>query len=180
MSEITRVPLQPIAKGSLLKLWLSVLLIIGLGGGLAYAQMPEGVEVVTLRAGSGPFPAPSDVVLVNYVGKLTNGKVFDQGKQVPLPLDQMIPGFGEGGQKMQKGGKYELHIPSEKAYGAEAKNNPQTGEEVIPANSDLVFEVELLEFISRQDYDIRMQMLQQKLQQQQQNQGAKGANPAGQ
>lgn len=167
MTEITRVPLQPIAKGSLPKLWIGIALAILLGAGAAFYAMPKGVELITLKAGSGPNPAKTDVVLVNYTGKLADGKVFDKGTGVPLPLNQMIAGFTEGGVKMQKGGKYELRIPPEKGYGSEEKQNPQTGEVVIPANSELTFEVELLEFMSRQDYEMRMQMMQQMMQQQQ-------------
>ncbi len=60
----------------------------------------------------------------------------------------MIPGFREGAMQMQKGGQYVINIPAEQGYGAQAETNPQTGEEVIPANSDLTFEVELIDFMS--------------------------------
>jgi FKBP-type peptidyl-prolyl cis-trans isomerase FkpA len=172
MTEVTRVPIQPIAKGSLTKLWLGVILAVLAGAGLAWAAVPAGVEVKALTEGTGPSPAATDVVLINYTGKLADGTVFDEGQAVPLQLDQMIPGFSEGVVKMKKGGKYELTIPSDKGYGAEDKRNPQTGEVVIPGGSDLVFEIELLEFMSAEDYQMRMQMMQQMMQQQQQQGGA--------
>ena len=175
MTEITRVPLHPIAKGSLTKLWLGIIAVILIGAGIAYAAMPAGVAVETVRAGAGPNPAPDDVVLVNYTGKLADGTVFDEGQQTPLPLDGMIPGFKEGALKMQKGGKYTMTIPSEKAYGAEAKMNPQTGEAAIPANSDLIFDVEMLDFMSLADFQARMAQMQQMMEMQQQQQGAPGA-----
>lgn len=175
MTEVTRVPLLPIRKGSLPKLWLGVAAVALAGAGLAVASVPSGVEVTQITAGSGAFPAADDVVLVNYVGKLENGKVFDQGQRAPLPLGQMIPGFAEGLQKMQKGGKYTLEIPAAKGYGAEEKANPQTGEVVIPANSDLVFEIELLDFISNEQFQ-QMQQMQQMMQQQGQP-GAPGQPP---
>lgn len=175
MTEVTRVPLLPIAKGSLPKLWLGVAALALAGAGLAWAAIPGGVEVTEISAGKGASPTASDVVLVNYVGKLADGKVFDKGDRAPLPLDQMIPGFAEGLLKMKKGGKYRLEIPSAKGYGAEAKANPQTGEVVIPAHSDLVFEVELLDFISGEDF-ARMQQMQQMMQMQQQG-GGKGQPP---
>ena len=161
MTEITRVPLQPIARGSLSKLWLGVILALLVGAGIAWAARVEGVRVETLSAGTGPSPTMSDVVLVNYVGKLTNGKEFDKGERVPMALDQVVPGFGEGITKMQKGGKYRLTIPADKAYGAEEKRNPQTGEVVIPANSDLVFDVDLVDFKSREEIMRQQQMMQQ-------------------
>ena len=175
MTEITRVPLHPIAKGSLTKLWLGVIAVILIGAGIAYAAIPGGVTVETVTAGTGPNPAATDVVLVNYTGKLSDGTVFDEGQQTPLPLEGMIPGFREGAMQMQKGGTYVMTIPSEKGYGAESKVNPQTGEEVIPANSDLVFDVELIDFMSLEDFQARMAEMQQMMQQQQQLQGAPGA-----
>ena len=173
MTEVTRVPLQPIGKGSLAKLWLGVLLALLLGAGIAWAARVEGVSVETLTAGTGPSPTATDVVLINYVGKLENGKEFDRGNRVPMSLDQVVPGFAEGIARMQKGGRYRLTIPSAKAYGAEDKRNPQTGEVVIPANSDLVFDVDLIDFKSREEIMRQQQILQQL----QQMQGGAGAMP---
>ncbi|WP_374409056.1 FKBP-type peptidyl-prolyl cis-trans isomerase [Pelagerythrobacter sp.] len=167
MTEITRVPLQPIAKGSLTKLWLGVAVAVLLAAGLAWAAVPKGVSVEELQAGTGPNPATSDVVLVNYTGKLADGTVFDEGQATPLPLEGMIPGFAEGAVKMQKGGRYLIEIPAEKGYGEEAKVNPMTGEVAIPAGSDLVFEVELLDFMPFAEFQQRMQAMQQMMQMQQ-------------
>ena len=175
MTEIHRVPLQPIARGSLTKLWLGVLIALLIGGGIAWAARSEGVRVETLTAGTGPMPAPTDVVLVNYVGKLTDGTQFDKGDRVPMSLDQVVPGFGEGITRMQKGGKYRLTIPAGKAYGAEEKRNPQTGQVVIPANSDLVFDVDLLDFKTRAEIMQQQQMMQQL----QQMQGGAPGGPGG-
>lgn len=178
MTEITRVPLQPIAKGSLTKLWLGVLVAILIGAGLAWASVPKGLEVDTITVGSGPSPSATDVVFVRYTGKLADGTVFDQSQDVPLPiegifpegtplpLDRMIPGFRDGAQQMQRGGSYVMNIPSDQGYGEEGQSD-QAGNEVIPPNSDLVFEVELVDFMSQQDFEQRLQTLQQALQAQQ-------------
>ena len=91
-----------------------------------------------------------------------------------MSLDQVVPGFAEGITRMQKGGRYRLTIPADKAYGAEDKRNPQTGEVVIPANSDLVFDVDLIDFKSREEI-MRQQQILQQLQQMQG--GAPGAPP---
>jgi hypothetical protein len=56
MTEVTRVPIQPIAKGSLTKLWLGVVVAILIGAGLAWAAMPKGLSVDTLVAGTGDNP----------------------------------------------------------------------------------------------------------------------------
>jgi len=175
MTEITRVPLQPIARGSLAKLWLGVLIALLAGAGIAWAARVEGVSVETLSDGTGASPTMTDVVLINYVGKLGNGREFDRGERVPMSLDQVVPGFGEGITKMKKGGRYRLTIPAAKAYGAEEKRNPQTGQVVIPANSDLIFDVDLIDFKSREEIMRQQQILQQL----QQMQGGAGAGAPG-
>lgn len=185
MTEVTRVPLQPIAKGSLTKLWLGVIIAILIGAGVAWAAAPHvktlagGTTVETLKQGEGPSPTKADIALVNYKGELTNGKVFDQSQNAPLQVDGVVPGFSEALQVMQKGGKYRVRIPADQGYGADEKSNPQTGEVVIPANSDLVFEVELVDFRSQQEI-MRMMQQQQMMQQMQQGGagGPGGPNPS--
>lgn len=79
---------------------------------------------------------------VHYTGTLTNGTVFDssveRGSPIDLPVSGVIPGWVEGLQLMHVGEKYKLYIPSDLAYGA------QSPSPAIPANSVLVFELELL------------------------------------
>ncbi len=175
MTEVTRVPILPIAKGSMTKLWLGVALAVAAGGGLAWANRYEGIVVTTINAGDGPAPAPTDVVLVNYTGTLENGKEFDKGQQQPIPLQGTVPGFAQGLAQMKQGGKYRLEIPASLGYGAEEKRNPQTGEVVIPANSDLVFEIDLL---GAMPFDQFQQMMQMQQMQQMQG-GADGGAPGG-
>ena len=67
MTEITRVPLQPIKKGSLTKLWLGVAVAVLLGAGLAWAAIPKGLDVETVTAGTGDSPKMGDVVFVNNI-----------------------------------------------------------------------------------------------------------------
>ena len=93
MTEITRVPLQPIAKGALGKLWLGVAAAALAAGGLAWATLPKGVDVETIKAGTGPSPTVADVVQINYKGSLENGKVFDQAERAVFPVEGVIPGF---------------------------------------------------------------------------------------
>ncbi|QGN55312.1 FKBP-type peptidyl-prolyl cis-trans isomerase [Novosphingobium sp. Gsoil 351] len=175
MTEIHRVPLLPIAKGSLTKIWLGVLVALLVAAGLVWVTRSHDVRVETLVPGNGPSPKIEDVVQINYVAKLTDGTEFDRGQLVPMKLDEVIPGFGQGITRMQKGGKYRLTIPAEKAYGPEEKRNPQTGKVVIPANSDLVFDVDLLDFKTREEIMRQQQMMQQL----QQMQGGAGGPPPG-
>ena len=169
MTEITRVPLPPIARGALGKLWLGVAAAALAAGGLAWAGLPASVSIDVVKAGTGPSPTIQDVVLIKYKGTLPNGKVFDQQEQAAFPVEGVIPGFTEALVKMQRGGKYKVEIPSELAYGARA-----VGE--IPANSDLNFEIELLDFKSRAEIEQQQRIMQQL--QQMQQQAAPGAAPA--
>lgn len=176
MSEITRVPLQPVGKGSLTRIWIGVILALLIGATAAWSTRYQGLVVETLKVGSGPSPTLGDVVLVNYAGHLASGKEFDKGEKVAMPVEGVIPGFSKGLQKMQRGGKYKLIIPAAMAYGAQDQKNPSTGEVVIPANSDLTFDVELLDFKSAAEIEQRRQMLQQ-LQQQMGSAPKGGAAP---
>ncbi len=154
MTEITRVPLQPIAKGAIGKLWIGVAAIALAAGGIAWAALPPAVDVETIRAGSGPSPTIADVALINYRGTLPDGKEFDKGENAVFPLAGVVPGFTKALQQMQRGGKYKVEIPSELAYGDKAAG-------AIPANTDLTFEIELLDFRSRAEIEQQMQMMQQ-------------------
>lgn len=176
MTEITAVPIKPVAKGSLTKLWLGVALAIAVGGGLAWAAVPRGVDLDTEVAGTGPTPKIGDVVFMNYKGTLVaDGTVFDESRDIPLPVEGIfpkgtpfpieegatIPGFFEGLQQMQKGGKYTLFIPADKAYGAE----PPQGAP-IPPNADLEFEIEVIDIMSQQTFERNLGILQQAMQKQ--------------
>lgn len=181
MAEVTRVPIPPIRKGSLTKLWAGIAAALIVALALAWWAAPSGIELDVIEAGAGEGPGENDVAFIKYVGKLPDGTVFDESQDIPLPVEGIfpegvpmpleegasIPGFRAGLLQMKKGGRYELTIPSDLAYGEEGSANPQTGEQVIPPNSDLIFEVELVDFMSRQDFERRVQAIQQMMQMQQ-------------
>src|SRR5690606_41870783 len=89
MAEVTRVPLKPISKGSLLMLVLGILIGIGLSAAYAYFTVPR-VSVSTVAAGSGDHPKADDVVFVRYTGKLDDVTVVDISQYLPLPLPRMV------------------------------------------------------------------------------------------
>ena len=103
----------------------------------------SGLQYEVLKKAEGDQPKATDVVSVHYEGKLTDGSVFDssieRGTPIELPVSGVIPGWVEGLQLMHVGEKYKLYIPSELAYGE------QSPTPAIPANSVLVFELELLQ-----------------------------------
>jgi FKBP-type peptidyl-prolyl cis-trans isomerase FkpA len=191
--SVTRVPIQPVKKNSMLKLWGGLALGVAAAVGLAWAGTsqtiadkgsPEqflawnkgqsgvkttasGLQYKIIKKGEGPSPTEQDVALVAYKGTLRDGTVFDQNEQAPLPVGGMIPGFTEGLKLMNKGAKFKFWIPPAIAYGE------QSPAEVIPPNSLLVFDVELKDFRSQQE----VQMMQQQMQQMQ---GGPGGAPQGQ
>lgn len=179
MAEVTRVPLQPISRGSLVMLFLGVLLGLAIAGAFAWWTAPVGVSVEEVRAGTGDNPKPDDVVFVRYTGKLADGTVFDQAADLPVPvpgilpggtplqLANMIPGFREAMLQMQRGGKYEVTIPGDKAYGA----SPPPGSP-IPPDADLTFEIELVDFLPLPEVQRRAQMIDQMMAQQAPAEGA--------
>ncbi|NMH27864.1 peptidylprolyl isomerase [Flavobacterium silvaticum] len=123
-------------------------------------KLPSGLEYLIVSKGSGEKPKPKEAVAMNYVGYLENGSLFDsniadavkefdmynpevaaQGGYSPVSFpygQQMIPGFTEGLSLMGYGDKAVLFIPSGLGYGPEGRGG------VIPPNSNLIFEVELV------------------------------------
>ena len=120
----------------------------------------SGLRYKIIRTGEGPTPSDNDVVLVSYKGMLKDGAVFDQNSQAAFPVTSVVPGFSEGLKIMQRGGKYRLWIPAKLAYGPEDQRNPETGQVAIPGNSELTFDVELLEFKSRAEIEAMQQEMQ--------------------
>jgi hypothetical protein len=175
MSEVTAVPLRPVAKGTLTKIWLGVGVAVVIGLGLAWVgtakqvamgQPPSvflaknakkhgvittasGLEYEVLAPGQGNSPGPQDIVLIEYDGKLLDGTTFDStaqhGQPAVMPVAGSIPGFSEGLQLMKRGGHYRFWIPPQLGYGEQG-----AGDGVIPPNSVLQFDVTLREIAPQQ------------------------------
>ncbi len=99
-------------------------------------------EVLASGPASGRSPTLNDSVTVHYHGTLTDGTVFDssvqRGEPITLGVNQVIPGWTEALQLMKPGDKWILYIPYRLGYGGQAMGK-------IPAYSDLIFQVELLQ-----------------------------------
>lgn len=106
----------------------------------------SGLQYEILKEGSGAKPTLQDQVKTHYHGTLIDGTVFDssveRGEPISFPLGGVIQGWQEGLQLMSVGAKWRFFIPSALGYG-----NRATGS--IPANSILIFEVELLDVVSQ-------------------------------
>ncbi|HEY1718908.1 MAG TPA: FKBP-type peptidyl-prolyl cis-trans isomerase [Verrucomicrobiae bacterium] len=106
--------------------------------------LPDGLQYKVITDGSGPMPAATDTVSVDYRGIFINGTEFDGSDRVGHPIqfqaNRVIPGWTEALTHMKAGSKWRLFIPSELAYG------PMGRSPRIPPNATLIFEVELLSF----------------------------------
>jgi len=104
--------------------------------------LPSGMQYKILKAGTGEKPEFNETVVCNYRGTLLDGTEFDSSSRhngpVTFPLRGVIKGWAEALQLMPVGSKWQLFVPPQMAYG-------ETGSGlVVPPNSTLVFEVELL------------------------------------
>jgi len=111
----------------------------------APTKLADGLEYWDIKKGTGKAADKGNTVTVNYTGWLTDGKMFDTSiGKAPFTVDNLgnapvIKGWNEGIVGMKVGGKRQLRIPPDLAYG------PNGYPGVIPPNSTLIFDVELLE-----------------------------------
>ena len=132
----------------------AVVLVIAFAGGQSATDKivttKDGkftLQIVDDVVGKGKEAKKGDTVLVHYTGTLANGKKFDSSKDHDKPFDfvlgrgEVIQGWDEGVAGMKEGGKRKLTIPPELGYGKEGRPP------VIPPNSTLIFEVELLKVL---------------------------------
>ena len=107
-------------------------------------ETKTGLQFVDLVVGGGDIPETGKKVTVHYTGYLTNGKKFDSSVDGNKPFTfvigygQVIKGWDEGVGSMKIGGKRKLIIPAALGYGKQGAGG------IIPPNSELIFDVELL------------------------------------
>lgn len=111
------------------------------------AQSTEsGLHYIVEKEGTGEKPQKGQTVTAHYHGTLLNGEVFDSSVergspfQFPVGMGRVIRGWDEAFLDMKKGEKRKLILPAQIAYGL--RGSPP----VIPPNSVLVFDVELIDF----------------------------------
>ena len=102
----------------------------------------SGIAYTVITEGSGKQPTATDTVSVHYRGTLIDGTEFDssiaRGTPAEFSLNGIIPGWQEALQMMKEGGKWEVVIPSELAYGERGAGG------TIGPHATLIFEIELL------------------------------------
>jgi FKBP-type peptidyl-prolyl cis-trans isomerase len=115
-----------------------------------------GLKIIDTKVGTGAVAEPGDTCFMLYTGKLkSNGTVFDSTEKhggdpfsFPLGQGQVIKGWDLGVKGMRVGGKRTLEIPAELGYGAQGSGD------TIPPNSDLVFDIELVDVLKVKDSDV--------------------------
>jgi FKBP-type peptidyl-prolyl cis-trans isomerase FklB len=104
--------------------------------------LPDGLQYKVMTMGTGPKPTQTDTVKVDYTGTLINGTVFDssekQGQPISFKVNQVIKGWTEVLQLMPVGSTWQVFIPADLAYGAQAVGN------VIGPNETLIFTIHLI------------------------------------
>jgi len=185
MSAVTAVPIRPLARGSVVKLWLALILLLGAAGALAWwttrshqeIVLPSGVRYRVLAEGTGDAMTTADVVALRYklhVGSVDAPVIQDSdesGEPFITTTAEVFPGFAEGLQQMRQGGRYILWLPpGTHASGPIPPNAPFNAEDT------LVFELRVLQIGVGQAQAFQMQRLQQMMQRQG---GAPGADPHG-
>jgi hypothetical protein len=203
--SVTTVPIQPIKKGSVAKYWTGIAVVLAAGAGLAWLGTSDirekyatnaqyladnageegvtttksGLQIKTIRGGEGKPPTNDDVAMVTIKGELRDGTVFQPEASGPFPVAGGIPGFTEALKLMQAGGKYKIWIPSELGYGANPPPDPQTGQPVIPADSLLIFDVELQGFGSRAAFEAAQKQMEEQRKKQSASEGVGGGQGGG-
>ncbi len=104
--------------------------------------LPNGLQYKIITPGNGQKPAASDVVTVEYSGKLINGTVFDSteqsGKPLKIKVSEVIKGWSEALQLMKQGATWEVFVPADLAYGERGIGGP------IGPNETLIFNIRLI------------------------------------
>jgi FKBP-type peptidyl-prolyl cis-trans isomerase FkpA len=137
-------------------------------------ETASGLQYQVLKKGEDTkLPTESDVAAVTYIGRLRDGTVFDASQQpVPFPLSSgAIKGFLEGLKLMPKGARYRFWMKPELAYGDQSPDPAK-----IPSGAILIFDVQMVAFISQAQFQ-QFQMQQQLQQQMQQQRGAPQGAP---
>jgi len=126
--SVTAVPLRPLARGSVLKLWIG-LAVLALGAvalawvgtsGQQRVRTESGLQYQVIEEGEGNTITPADLALVHFVGRRENGEIFANtlGSQpIPAAVGNFVPGFDEALQMMRQGSRYKIWVPPHLGYG---------------------------------------------------------------
>ena len=150
--SVTAVPIQPLQRGAVAKLWLGLVLLVLAAVGLAWVGTADqqrittasGLQYRVLEEGEGAPVTPADLVALRYKLRTADGTLVQDSDETGQPFvtgtEGVFPGFSEGLQLMREGGRYMLWIPPgqhiSQPLGPDAPFTPQ---------DTLVFEIEVLQ-----------------------------------
>lgn len=188
MSEVTTVPIRPLARGSMLKLWAVLAILVALAAGLAWwttsayrpVTLASGVRYRVIEEGTGPTITPADAFALRYKlhANSPDAPVIQDSDQSGQPfvatVSEVYGGFGEGLQHMRAGGRYLLWLPP----GTHVTTPPPPGAG-FTQNDTLAFEIHVLQIAPGQAQAFEAQRMQQLQQQLQAQMEAQGAGPHG-
>lgn len=204
--SVTAAPLQPVKSSYKIWLWLGILIGAAAAFGLAWVgtgavraqYLPadqdaqflawhkgqpgvvttaSGLQYRILRGGKGGQPKDGDFTMIGVEGKLRDGSTFQPYQSSGMRVGDGVKGFNEALKLMPKGSRVRFWLPPELGYGAAPP--PMTG---ITAKSMLIFDVDMLNFVSEAELRAMQQEQMRKqleMQQQMQGQGGEGAPPEG-
>lgn len=130
MSNVTAVPIRPLAKGSIVKLWIALIVLVLAAGAIAWwgtaplqvTTTQSGLRFRVIHEGTGEPATDQDVVLLRYQLHVTgpsNPVIQDSdesGQPVPLSAGSVVPGMAEAIRMMRAGGTYEFWMPPHLGY----------------------------------------------------------------
>jgi len=186
--EVTAVPIRPVRKGSLVKLWLGLLVLALAAAALAWAgtrplqvqTLPSGARYRVLAEGHGPAMTSADVAALHYKLHVNSERApviqdsEEGGQPFVTSVQEVFVGFADALVHMRAGGRYLLWLPP----GTHVTGTAPPGAP-FRSTDTLVFEIEMLQIAPGMAAQRQMQMMQQMMQQQQQQQGGAGGAPPG-
>ena len=150
--SVTAVPIRPLSRGAVLKLWLGLLVLVLAAAGIAWLgtsalqrdTLPSGVQMQVIEEGDGPTVTPADLVALRYRLTKSDGTFIqdsdDTGQPFVTSTEGLFPGFSEGLQRMQAGGRYRLWLPPGQHVQSELPPGAPFGPE-----DTLVFDIEVMQ-----------------------------------
>lgn len=150
--SVTAVPIRPLARGAVLKLWLGLAALALMAAALAWwgtagmqvTTTDSGLRYRVLEEGEGPTVTPADLVALRYELRTEDGELIQDSDQTGQPFvtgtEGLFPGFSEGLQLMRAGGRYKLWIPP--GLHVQERLPPDAP---FTAEDTLVFDIEVLQ-----------------------------------
>lgn len=149
--SVTAVPIRPLPRGSVLKLWIGLIVLMLIAAAIAWfgtagqqrIRTATGLQYQVIEEGEGEAITPADLALIHFIARREDGEVFAdtrRGEPIPAAVGNFVPGFDEALQLMRQGSHFRIWIPPELGYG----DTPPPGAP-FEAGETLVFDIQVLQ-----------------------------------